>query len=255
MRRTLAVPGAFSTRFFLTRIFLLAIVVVLPGGARAADITGVPHIVSGDAVHIGKTRLRLAAASTPALEQLCVDASGAHWACGVSARDELAKHVGAKPWTCQPSRADRYGRSVAKCTVDGEDIAKWLVQSGWAVASGPTHDYEADEAEARKAKAGIWAGAFIAPREWRRRNQQAPALGSVDVTPATKATLLRGRSTSTPPSPECAIKGHVNGSGTCIYHVPGGRWYARISMDANNGDRWFCSKEEAELASCRETKR
>ena len=46
------------------------------------------------------------------------------------------------------------------CTVDGEDIAKWIVRSGWAIAvPRVAHDYEADEAAAKAAKAGLWAGA------------------------------------------------------------------------------------------------
>jgi endonuclease YncB( thermonuclease family) len=246
----------------MRKVFLLAkalpaiaMLLATTMAVRAADFTGVPHVVTGGAVNIGKARVRLAAVAAPALEQLCVDASGARWACGLAARDELAKYVGSKPWECQSTRVERFGRTLAKCTVDGEDIAKWLVRSGWAVALKISHDYDADEAEAKAAKAGLWAGAFIAPPDWRRRNKQAAVLGSLDVNPASRAILLRGRSASKPPSPECAIKGHVNRSGTCIYHLPGGRWYARVSMEPDNGDRWFCSKEEAELASCRETKR
>lgn len=225
-------------------------------GARAADVTGVPHVVSGDAVTIGKTRIRLAAVAAPGLEQLCINAAGERWTCGLAVRDELAKHVDGKPWSCQVLRTDRYGRSVAKCTVEGADIAQWLVRSGWATAvTRVSHDYAADETAAKGEKAGLWAGAFIAPPEWRRRNKQAPVLGSLDINRASRASLLHGRSASTPPSPECAIKGHVNWSGTCIYHLPGSRWYARVTMQPDNGDRWFCSREEAELADCRETKR
>lgn len=234
----------------------VALVMLAHGSASASEISGIPRIVSGESVVIGKTRVRLAALAAPSPEQLCLDAAGARWSCGLSARDELAGHVDKKPWSCQALRTDSYGRTVAKCSVDGEDIGKWLVRSGWAVAvTRFGHDYAADETAARANKAGLWAGAFIAPPEWRRRNKQAPVLGSVDVAPASRITLMRGRSASSPPSPDCAIKGHVNRSGTCIYHMPGGRWYARISMVPENGDRWFCSREEAELASCRETRR
>ncbi len=240
----------------LTRILpIVALLLAAAQSVHAADITGVPHVVSGGAVNIGKARLRLAGIAAPALEQLCVDASGGRWTCGLAARDELAKYAEAKPWACQSTRIERFGRTLAKCTVDGEDIAKWLVRSGWAIAQKSSHDYDADEADAKAAKSGLWAGAFLAPPDWRRRNKQATVLGSLDVNPASRAILLRGRSAAKPPSPECAIKGHVNRSGTCIYHLPGGRWYARVNMEPDNGDRWFCSKEEAELASCRETKR
>jgi hypothetical protein len=77
----------------------------------------------------------------------------------------------------------------------------------------------------------------------------------LSAAPAARAILLRGHGAATPPSPDCAIKAHFNRSGTCIYHMPGGRWYARVSMEPDHGDRWLCSKEEAELASCRENKR
>jgi hypothetical protein len=39
--------------------------------------------------------------------------------------------------------------------------------------------------------------------------------------------------------------------GECIYHLPGGRWYAKVDMDAGKGKRWFCSAPEAEVAGCR----
>jgi endonuclease YncB( thermonuclease family) len=241
---------AMLKRFLCAALFVLTATNL----ARAADVTGVPQIISADTVNIGKARLRLAI-SAPSLEQFCLDASGERWTCGLTARDELIKHVGTKSWTCQTTHTDVRDRTVANCTVEGEDIAKWAVQSGWALARvlKPV-DYEADQAAAKAAKAGIWAGAFIAPRDWRRRNK-SPALGSVAVTPETHAILLRGHFVAKPPSPECAIKGHVNASGTCIYHLPASRWYARVIMEPDNGDRWFCSKEEAELASCRETKR
>jgi endonuclease YncB( thermonuclease family) len=233
-----------------------ALIIATSGIALAADLTGVPHIINGDAVSFGKTRVRLAGIAAPGLEQVCLDAASARWPCGVAARDELTKHVGNQPWACQTQHADHNERLLAKCTVGGEDVAKWLVHAGWAIALPQAgREYDSDEAAAKSAKAGLWAGAFIAPSEWRRRNAQAAVLGTVAVAPASRALLLHGHSSSTPPSPDCAIKGHVNRSGTCIYHVPGSRWYARVSMQPDNGDRWFCSKEDAELASCRETKR
>jgi hypothetical protein len=201
-------------------------------------------------VIIGKTHIRLAGIAAPSLQQHCIDASGVLWTCGISARDELARHVGKQPWTCQTVHNERH-----KCTVGNEDVAKWLVHSGWALAGRVNHDYDAEETAAKTAKAGLWAGAFVAPQEWRRRNAQAPVLGTHPVGEASRAVLYPGRQTSTSPSPECAIKGHVNRSGTCIYHLPGGRWYARVVMEPDNGDRWFCSKEEADAAGCRETKR
>jgi len=237
---------------------LIAVVSLLAmlNAAGAAELDGVPRIINGNTIMIGKTRLNLAGVGAPGLEQVCLDASGARWTCGVTARDELAKHVGSQSWTCQTEHREGTERLVGACSVGGQDVGKWLIGAGWAIAGlHASKDYEATEAEAKAHKAGLWAGAFIAPREWRRRNAQAPKLGALDISPGMRVLLLHGHSGSTPPSPDCAIKGHVNRSGTCIFHMPGGRWYARVSMQPDNGDRWFCSKEEALDASCRETRR
>ena len=48
-----------------------------------------------------------------------------------------------------------------------------MVKSGWALSYKQfSHDYDADEAVAREAKAGLWQGAFIAPWDWRVRTRR-----------------------------------------------------------------------------------
>ena len=230
---------------------------LLPAVAEAADVTGVPKIREGDSIQIGSTRIRLGGIDAPSVDQLCLNKTGERWTCGVAARDELIKHAGNKSWTCHPRQAaDRRGRIVARCEVDGEDIQKWLVRSGWALAFvRVSHDYEADEKAAREAKAGMWQGAFIAPWDWRVRNKKTAILGAVKPPPNAHAILLASASGSVAPSPDCTIKGNVNSSGECIYHTPKSRWYAQIKMHISKGTRWFCSVEDAEAAGCRETRR
>lgn len=242
---------------FLPAIALLFISAFLPALAQAADITGVPKIREGDSIQIGATRIRLGGIDAPSVDQLCLNNSGERWACGVAAREELTKHVGDKSWTChQRQAADRRGRVVAHCEVDGEDIQKWLVASGWALSYARfSHDYDSDEKAAREAKAGMWQGAFIAPWDWRVRNKKTTILGAAKPPPNAHAILLASASGSVAPSPDCTIKGNVNGSGECIYHTPASRWYAQIKMTISKGTRWFCSKEDAEAAGCRETRR
>ncbi|MBC7577715.1 MAG: thermonuclease family protein [Tardiphaga sp.] len=229
---------------------------LLPTLAHAADVTGVPRIRDGDQMAFGSTRIRLAGIDAPSLDQLCLNATGERWSCGVAAHDALVKHVGDKEWTCHVQRTDRFGRSVAKCEVGGEDISQWLVQNGWALAYvNFSHAYEADEKPARAAKAGLWEGAFIAPWDWRVRNKKTTILGSVKPPENGLAILLASASGPVAPSPTCTIKGNVNRAGVCIYHTPSSRWYAKISMRVSKGTRWFCSVEEAEAAGCRETRR
>src|SRR5271163_1799529 len=224
--------------------------------AQAADITGVPKIRDGDQIQIGASRIRLSGIDAPSVDQLCLNTKGERWTCGVAARDELVKHVENKSWACHVERADRRGRSVAHCEVDGEDIQQWMVRGGWALSYVRfSHDYDADEAAAREAKSGMWQGAFIAPWDWRIRNKKTVILGAAKPPANANAVLLASASGSVAPSPECTIKGNVNGAGECIYHTPASRWYAQIKMQVAKGTRWFCSVEDAEAAGCRETKR
>src|SRR6201999_1005640 len=121
----------FHSGFCMIRIFAFLLLLPLPEAAFAADITGVPRIREGDVVQIGSTRIRLGGIDAPSTDQLCLSASGERWTCGVAARAELIKHAGNKSWTCHARSTDRRGRTVARCDVDGEDIQKWLVTSGW----------------------------------------------------------------------------------------------------------------------------
>ncbi|HKH01968.1 MAG TPA: thermonuclease family protein [Bradyrhizobium sp.] len=237
--------------------FLLALaLLLLPGIAEANDVSGVPKIREGDQIQIGATRIRLGGIDAPPVDQLCLNNKGERWTCGVAARDELVKHVENKSWTCHVRQTDRRGRLVARCEVDGEDIQKWMVKSGWALAYVRfSHDYEPDEKAAREAKAGMWQGAFIAPWDWRVRNKKTAILGAAKPPANAHAILLASASGPVAPSPDCTIKGNVNGSGECIYHQPSSRWYRQIKMTISKGTRWFCSVDEAEAAGCRETRR
>ena len=241
----------------LFRKFLLAMaMLLLPAMAHATDITGVPKIREGDQVTIGSSRIRLGGIDAPSVDQLCLSKIGDRWTCGVAARDELIKYTDKKVWSCHVERVDRRGRNVARCTVDGEDIQKWLVKRGWAMSfTRRSHDYDADEKAAREAKAGMWQGAFIAPWDWRVRNKKTAILGAVKPPPNAHAILLASASGGVAPSPDCTIKGNINGAGECIYHTRKSRWYAQIKMDISKGTRWFCSTDDAEAAGCRETKR
>ena len=62
---------------------------------------------------------------------------------------------------------DRYGRDLAACAVDSRDINAELVRDGSALAYGK---YEAEEAQAKGARRGLWAGTFERPSDWRRRH-------------------------------------------------------------------------------------
>ena len=71
--------------------FLLAIaLLLLPAIAEAADITGIPKIREGDQIQIGSSRIRLGGIDAPSIDQLCLNAKGERWTCGIAARDAKA---------------------------------------------------------------------------------------------------------------------------------------------------------------------
>jgi Staphylococcal nuclease homologue len=156
-----------------------------------------------------------------------------------------------REWECDLTGSDRYGRALGKCFVEGEDISSWMVRSGWALSFVRySHDYDHEEAAARDAKAGLWAGAFIAPWDWRHRNSSTVVLGALSVPVDAQKTLLGAVSEAEAPDPRCTIRASIGRE--CIYHLPGDRWYAKMKIDS--GKRWFCSVAEAEAAGCRAPK-
>src|SRR3982075_1443607 len=182
----------------LMKFLIVFSLFLLPAMAEAADITGIPKIREGDHIQIGNTRIRLGGIDAPSVDQLCLNHKGERWSCGVAARDELIKHADNKTWTCHVRQTiDRRGRTVARCEVDGEDIQKWMVKNGWALAfTRVSRDYEADEKEAREAKAGMWQGAFIAPWDWRVRNKKTNILGAAKPPDNANPSLLASASGS-----------------------------------------------------------
>jgi endonuclease YncB( thermonuclease family) len=75
--------------------------------ALAAEITGIPRIVDGDTVEIGQVKIRLSGIDAPETDQICLDAKGEKWACGIAARDELIRHSNGQAWECTTTGTDQ----------------------------------------------------------------------------------------------------------------------------------------------------
>ena len=123
-------------------------------------------------------------------------------------------------------RRDDYGRALGICTVANTELNGTMVRGGWALAFVKYSDrYAADQAEAEKAKVGIWAGSFIKPWEWR--------LGEAEAAQKTRA---------------CAIKGNINGNGEHIYHLPFQHFYRRVKINERRASDGFApSKKRMKL--------
>lgn len=149
-----------------------AVLALAPIAAQAAEIAGTATVIDGDTIEIHGTRIRLHGIDAPESRQSCRRADRA-WRCGQQAALAVSDFIGRRTVRCDPRDRDRYGRVVAVCYVAGVDLNAWMVRQGWALAYRRySRDYVPAEAEAAHDRAGIWAGSFISPWEWRRSRRR-----------------------------------------------------------------------------------
>jgi endonuclease YncB( thermonuclease family) len=223
--------------------------------AHAEQVQAIPQIVDADTVYVASAKIRLSGIDAPETEQICIDAAGKNWKCGLDARERLQAYAGSRILICDLAGMDVYKRHLGTCTADGEDVSRWLVRNGWALAFRRySTAYIADEDFAREQKHGLWSGAFIAPWEWRHRSSATAILGAVAIPIDAQSRLLSPAAAAEPPNPNCVIKANLKSAPQCIYHVPGGHFYDRLDMEQTSSRRWFCSEAEAQAAGCRKSK-
>lgn len=141
----------------------------LPEQAAAGRIAGPARVIDADTLDIDGTRIRLHGIDAPEGNQVCRNADGWEYACGDHATAEMVRMIEGRDVVCGERDIDRYGRVVAVCQIEGTDINAALVSAGWALAYRRySEDYVAEEEHARAQGAGLWAGEFDPPWDWRR---------------------------------------------------------------------------------------
>lgn len=214
----------------MLRICLALFVVILPS-ITWADVHGRIDVVDADTWDVGGARVRLFGIDAPELGQTCTDLQGRMWTCGDWATEQTRARYQGRRAICERLDTDRYNRIVARCFVEGQDVARDLVREGWALAYRRyAFDYDLDEKVAHLRGVGIHAGAFQQPSEF-RAGPIRPASGS------------------------CVIKGNISVGGERIYHLPGQEHYGRTRISTDSGERWFCSEAEARAAGWRRARR
>jgi endonuclease YncB( thermonuclease family) len=135
----------------------LVFAVMLASPAAAETIVGRASVIDGDTLEIRGQRIRLGRVDSPESGQLCEDEKGKNYRCGQKAALALSDKIGMANVSCKQTDTDRYGRVVATCSLNGEDLNRWLVSQGHALAylqyGGDA--YGAEEAEAKRAKRGV----------------------------------------------------------------------------------------------------
>lgn len=158
---------------------MIALLLWVSACAHSADLVGAATVTDGDTVEIGGTRIRLFGIDAPESGQLCGDATDRTYPCGGRAANTLDTLLRGKTVRCTPRDTDRYGRTVAVCYVAGTDVNALMVRSGWSLAYRQySTDYVDEELAAKADRAGLWAGSFVAPWDYRhgeRGTYVAPA--------------------------------------------------------------------------------
>ena len=171
----------------------------------------------------------------PEAAQTCI-AEGTMWNCGAEATQALIQRIGSATVFCRGNSFGPNGELLAVCFAGREDLNQWMVTEGWAVSRREQSViYSDEEAVARLSRRGIWRGEFTLPSLWR----EGKRMSGRKVIDATE---------------ECIVKGDITERGIRIYHLPGGKFYDQVEINAATGERWFCSAEEAQMQGYRPSK-
>ncbi len=172
------------TRFCKSHIFYaipMLLALWIPH-AQAAELSGPACAIDGDSLVIGgrmaggkckggDVEIRLQGIDAPEWDQTCGE-KGKEWACGKAATAAMRAMIEGKAVACKSIGRDRYKRTLATCTVGGEDIQRRMVRDGMAMAYRKySKKYIQDEVAARLSRLGIWSGPFMEPSEWRHRGK------------------------------------------------------------------------------------
>jgi endonuclease YncB( thermonuclease family) len=120
-------------RSFTFARLLFAAICLCASTAFADSLAGQASIIDGDTLEIHGTRIRLWGIDAPESNQLCRSNDSVQFRCGAKAANDLDSFLAQRPIDCAPVNLDQYRRTVAVCSVDGVDLADWLVRNGLAL--------------------------------------------------------------------------------------------------------------------------
>lgn len=222
----------------------LALLAITPTPAAAQTVSGPATVIDGASLDLTGTRLRLYGIDAPARKQTC-DRNGQSWPCGVEAADILGRLVQGEAVDCVGVGQGSDGKLVARCTVNGIDLAHNMVTAGLAVATPEGQgEYAPAEQRARQYKQGLWAATFVPPAEWRAAHPEAAVKPKAAAAAASRGPLAKPRIFRN--AFGCTIKGNRSYRGIWIYHLPGTEYY-----EQTRAEEFFCTEALAKAAGYR----
>ena len=137
--------------------------------AHAEQLTGTARVLDGDTIVLRGKRIRLEGIDAAECRQQCERSWGTKYRCGYDATTALRKKIAGRRISCSSSGRDRYGRTIATCSLGKSDLNRWMVRRGHAVAYRRySKAYVGDETRAKIQRRGVWQGRFVEPERWRR---------------------------------------------------------------------------------------
>jgi endonuclease YncB( thermonuclease family) len=183
------------------------------------------RVIDGDTLDVDGQIVHLYGIDAPELGQRCNLPSGGTWPCGEAAARVLNELVAGAQVSCNAKSHAPGQRVTSVCVVAGLDINRQMIRDGFAWAASPTDsDYVDAEGRAREQSIGVWWTPTQSPPEYRKEQWMAALAHS--------------------PS-GCPIKGSISGAGERVYYAPWAPGYAVAPVARENGERWFCSEDEA----------
>lgn len=135
-------------------------------GTAWADQTGTANVIDGETLEMQGQVVKLFGIDALEVDQICLNGNRP-WPCGDESVRSLAALIGGQPVRCQTIR-NVGGNILATCDLNGEDLAAWMVSSGWAFADRSANsEYAPNEEAAQVAREGVWSGEYVTPSEWR----------------------------------------------------------------------------------------
>ena len=164
------------------RIIIFILILVSNTTSQAQEIIGLPRIVDGDTIHIGKHKFRLEGIDAPEIKQECKKESlkisstigftfYKNYNCGKVSKEKLISKINGSEIKCKFTTKDRYKRYIATCFKEKTNLNQWMVRNGYAIAYRRySKKYVPDEDFAKENKLGLWQGKFMNPEKWRKLN-------------------------------------------------------------------------------------
>ena len=219
----------------MLRVCFIFVLIFWPAFAAATEVQGRIKVTDGDTIRVGDTLVRLHGIDAPEVDQTCRTEGNHAFACGAWVSAEVRRRYDGRMARCARVDRDRYGRIVARCRVDGQDMGRALVAEGLAFAFRRySMDYDLEEKAAFATRRGLHGFSVTSPVAFRQARARARQ--------------------QTPPDANCAIKGNISAQGR-IYHLPGQVFYDDTRINIERGERWFCNEPDARAASWRRAAR